>query len=154
MHRAHGQLPNSTQQVLHPDTKLYPTRDLPKKITLPALPGYTEVYGNTLGELEWRIYFSLWKKDVALDAAAGWDGDRYRVVTDKAGALVGLLVTTWDSAADAKEFAAAYQATVAVRFPGKERQVWVKTKGASVYIVDGGSDAALVDKLIKGATVK
>ncbi len=139
--------PESTEQVLHPDTKLYPTRDLPKQITLPALPGYTEVYGNTLGELEWRIYFSLWKKDVALDAAAGWDGDRYRVVTDKAGALVGLLVTTWDSAADAKEFAAAYQATVAVRFPGKERQVWVKTKGASVYIVDGGSDATLVDKL-------
>jgi hypothetical protein len=146
--------PDSTEQVLHPDTKLYPKRDVPKKVTLPALPGYTEVFGNTLGELEWRIYFSLWKKDVALDAAAGWDGDHFSVVTDKDGALVGLIATTWDSKAEAKEFATDYQATIAVRFPAKERTVWVKTVGANVFIVDGGTDPKLIDKLAKGAKVK
>ncbi|MCE9575141.1 MAG: hypothetical protein K8W52_18460 [Deltaproteobacteria bacterium] len=148
--------PDSTEQVLHPDTKLYPKRDVPKKVTLPTLPGYTEVYGNTLGELEWRIYFGLWNKDAAcaIAAAAGWDGDHWSVVTDKSGGLVGLIATTWDTASEAKEFATAYQASVAARFPNQERTVWVKTKGANVYIVDGGTDATLIDKLVKGAKVK
>lgn len=148
--------PDSTEQVLHPDTKLYPKRDVPKKVTLPKLPGYTEVYGNTAGELEWRIYFGLWNKDApaAMAAAAGWDGDHWSVVTDKAGALVGLIATTWDTASEAKEFAAAYQASIKARFPNQERTVWVKTKGANVYIVDGGADATLVDKLVKGTKIK
>jgi hypothetical protein len=146
--------PDSTEQVLHPDTAMYPKRDVPRHVTLPALKGYTELYGNVMGELDWRVYFMLWNKDVAESAAAGWDGDRWSVLTGKDGATVGVSVSTWDSKAEAAEFAAAYEKTIAVRFPDKSRQIWVKTKGSNVYIVDGGSDAKLIDKLIKGAKVK
>jgi hypothetical protein len=146
--------PDSTEQVLHPDTKLYPTRDVPRRVTLPDLPGYTEVHTNVMGELEWRIYFMVWNKPIAERAAAGWDGDRWRVVRDGAGTLVGLLVSTWDSPEEATEFADAYRATIATRFPDKAREVWVKTRGANVYIVDGGTDPKLIDRLVKGARIR
>jgi len=146
--------PQSTEQMLHPATKLYPTRDLPKKVTLPATPGLTEIYGNTIGELEWRVYFMLWNKAVADKAADGWDGDHWSVRKAADGSLVGLVVTTWDSPAEATEFATAYEQTIATRFPNKERTVWTRTKGANVYIVDGGTDAKLIDKLVKGAKIK
>jgi hypothetical protein len=145
--------PDSTEQVLHAD-KLYPKRDVPKKVTLASIKGYTDVYANTIGELEWRIYFNMWNKKDADKDSAGWDGDRFNVVKAADGTLVGLIATTWDSAAEAKEFATAYEKTVAVRFPNKERQVWIKTKGSHVFIVDGGTDAKLVDKLAKGTKIK
>jgi hypothetical protein len=152
--RLYATPPDSTEQVLHPTTKLFPKRDVPKQVTLPELPGYTEVHTNVMGELEWRVYFMVWDKAVAEEAAAGWDGDRWRVVKAQDGTLVGLLVSTWDSAAEAKQFAKAYEATIAKRFPDKSRRVWVKTKGAHVYIVDGGTDPKLIDTLVKKATIK
>ena len=43
-------------------------------------------------------------------AAAGWNGDRYAVFVDeKANAFLMLMYTTWDTPADAEEFAAAYR---------------------------------------------
>ena len=146
--------PDSTEQVLHPTTKLFPKRDVPKQVTLPDLPGYTEVHTNVMGELEWRVYFMVWDKAVAEEAAAGWDGDRWRVVKGQDGTLVGLLVSTWDSPAEAKQFVKAYEDTIVKRFPDKSRKVWIKTKGANVYIVDGGTDAKLIDTLVKKSTIK
>jgi len=146
--------PTSTEQMLHPDTKLYPKRDEPKKITLPKLKGYTETYGDVAGELGLRIYFLLWNKPVAETAAAGWDGDKWSVMTAKDGTDVGVSVSTWDSKAEAKEFADEYQKTIAIRFPKGERKVWVEQKGSNVYIVDGGTDAKLIKTLEKGAKIK
>jgi hypothetical protein len=148
--------PTSTEQVLHPTTKLYPTRDEPKQVTLPALPGITEVTSNVLGELSWRIYFMLWSKDAKKieGYADGWDGDRFSVGKTADGTLVGVLVSTWDSAAEAKQFAKAYQASIKARFPKKQRKVWVKTVGETVYVVDGGKDAKLIDAVVKGTTIK
>jgi hypothetical protein len=169
--------PDSTEQLLHPDTKLVPTRDVPQKVTLATLPGTTEVFSNTMGELEWRIYFMLWNPTPAAlatddpgakqrtaqiaavrkaneDAAAGWDGDRWSVVKDKDDNEVGLLATVWDSPKEAKEFEKAYKATIKARFPKKERQVWTKVKGAAVYIVDGGTDPKLINAVVSGTTIQ
>ncbi len=142
--------PDSTEQALHPD-KLWPKRDVPRTITLPTLKGYTEVHQNTVGELQWRVFFHLWNKAAAEPAAAGWDGDRWAVLTAPDGATVGVIVTTWDAPGEAKEFAEAYRAAVKARFPGGERQVWVEVKGTEVYVVDGGTDAKLIKQLVKGA---
>jgi hypothetical protein len=144
--------PDSTEEMLHPDKLV--TRDPPQKVTLPTLPGYTEVFSNTMGELEWRIYFMLWRKDVAEKTAEGWDGDRWSVLKDKDGNEVGILATAWDNAKEAKEFSKEYQASVKKRFPKHEREVWVKVKGNNVYIVDGGKDAKLIDAVIKGTTIQ
>lgn len=140
--------PESSEQVLHPATKLFPTRDRPKKVALPKLEG-DELTSNVMGEILWRIYFSLWVPDKANEASEGWGGDRYTVVKRADGTLVGYLATVWDTVDDATQFAAAYEASLAKRFPSKERKVAVKQDGARVFILDGDDDAKLFAQLIK-----
>ena len=141
--------PTSSEQVLHPSTKLFPKRDNPKKVTLPKLDGEV-VNTNVLGEILWSIYFSMWAPDKRIEASEGWGGDRYVVVKRADGSLLGYHATIWDTAADAKQFAAAYEASVAKRFPGKVRKVAIKTDGTKVFILDGDDDAKLFATLIKG----
>lgn len=159
--RLYTQPPESTEQVLHPDTKLYPTRDLPKVITLPKPPaGYQQVHSDTIGELEWRVYFLLWDKASSAAAAAGWDGDRYAVLRGKNGDLLTLLATTWDSEADAEELEAAYRRSLVKRFGGDGSKrpegtpVLVQRRGSEVFIVDGAGAEMLMPALIKGSKLK
>jgi hypothetical protein len=154
--------PTSTEQVLHPTTKLFPKRDEPQQVTLPKVfpagPSESDplqlrgevVNSNVLGELLWSIYFSLWTPDKKAEPSEGWDGDRYVVVKRTDGSLVGYHATIWDSADDAKQFAAAYEASFDKRFPAKDRKHAVKTEGTKVFILDGDDDAKLLAKLIKG----
>ena len=142
--------PESSEQVLHPATKLFPKREHPKKVALPKLEGET-VNTNVLGEILWQIYFSLWTPDKAKEASEGWGGDRYAVVKQADGTLVGLHATIWDTPKDATEFAAAYEASFAKRFPANDRKHVVKTQGAKVFILDGSDDAKLLAQLIKGS---
>ncbi|MEZ4361073.1 MAG: hypothetical protein R3B48_12890 [Kofleriaceae bacterium] len=152
--------PESTEQVLHPDTKLFPTRDLPRVITLPKTPaGFEVVYGETLGELSWRVYFLLWDKESSATASEGWDGDRYVVLRGKDGALVSMIATTWDREEDAQEFEAAYRKSLAKRFGAEDKRpagtpVLIKRRGADVFIVDGAGAERLLPALEKGAKIK
>lgn len=151
--------PESTEQVLHPETKLFPTRDHPHKVTLPKLAG-TSLEDNVLGELMWQVYFSLWTPKAGTKASEGWGGDHYAVARRADGHLVAEIATVWDSPADAKEFYDGYLASLSVRFAGADvshpetgvprsdfGKVWVKLDGAKVFIVDGGDDAKLFDQL-------
>jgi hypothetical protein len=159
--------PASTEQVLHPATKLFPARERPHRVMLSGLArsGDPELVGNVLGELQWRIYFGLWKVPDAEPAAAGWAGDRYSVTRRKDGRLIGRIATLWDTEADAQEFAAAYLASLPARFPGAETghpeagvvrpgggRIFVRTTGARVFIVDGADDARAVETLIRATT--
>jgi hypothetical protein len=144
--------PESSEQVLHPTTKLYPKRDKPKKVTLAKLDG-EKLTENVMGEILWKIYFSLWVPDKAVEASEGWGGDRYIVVKRADGTTVGFLATAWDTADDAKQFAAAYEASLAKRFPNKERKTAVKLDGMKVFILDGDSDEKLFAQLIKGTKI-
>ncbi len=155
------QPPESTEQVLHPAEKLIGKRDKPKQITLPPLPKGDELIKNVVGELQWRVYLQQW--GVAKpEAAAGWGGDRYAVIKREDGTHIGFIATTWDTPKDATEFAQAYVATLAKRFPGAETskpeagvartdkgKVFVRVKGAHVFIVDGGDDPKALDLLAK-----
>src|SRR5690606_878244 len=105
---------------------------------------------NVMGELLWSIYFSLWVPDQATKASQGWGGDRYTVVTRPDGSTVAYLATVWDTAEDAKEFAAAYEASLAKRFPSKDRKTKVLLDGKRVFILDGEDDPKLFAQLIKG----
>jgi hypothetical protein len=157
--------PESTEQVLHPSTKLFPKRERPKKVTLPKLTG-TELTQNVIGELQWAIYFKQWGVETA-DAAPGWGGDRYAVIRGADGALTGYLATSWDSPKDAKEFHDAYVSSLEARFPDadvsklaagiarKDRgKVFVKLQGSNVFIVDGAFDPKALDQLARGTTIK
>lgn len=144
--------PESSEQVLHPTTKLFPKRESPKKVTLPRLEGDV-LTNNVMGELLWSIYFSLWVPDQAAKASQGWGGDRYTVVTRPDGSTVAYLATVWDTTDDAKEFAAAYEASLAKRFPSKDRKTAVKLDGKRVFILDGEDDPKLLAQLIKGTKI-
>ncbi|MBI1853386.1 MAG: hypothetical protein HYR85_23855 [Planctomycetes bacterium] len=115
--RAYRDPPTSTEQILHPSKYATATRDEPtalrftKDFPLPA-DSWELVKENTLGELQIKIllepFFGI---GGAMVAAAGWDGDTYRVYR-KTGIepAQSLLVwaTTWDSQADANEFLQAF----------------------------------------------
>jgi hypothetical protein len=157
--------PASTEQVLHPETKLLPRRDRPHRVTL-TKPADPELAGNVLGELQWRVYFELWKVPHAAEAAAGWGGDRFSVTSRNDGRLIGRIATTWDTAGDATQFADAYVASLAARFPGADvshpaagvaradgGKVFVRTAGKRVFIVDGADEPRALDALVRTTTI-
>ncbi len=101
--RAFSMPPVSSEQVLHPER--YLEGDQPVEVAVPALPsGYQTVAEGTVGELLTRLALSsCMDPKRAIQAAEGWGGDAFRVV-EKDG-LAGLLwATTWDTAADARQF--------------------------------------------------
>jgi hypothetical protein len=157
--------PQSTEQVLHPDTKLFP-RDMPQTTALPKQAGMTLIDSDVIGELGWRVYLEQWGDKTSNDDAAGWDGDRYAVWRAKDGSLLGLIATTWDSEKDAQEFEAAYRASLITRFGGDGSKrsdghvIVVSRQGNIVVIVDGSTNieaataAATVLSTVKFTEVK
>ncbi len=156
--------PQSTEQVLHPATKLFPKRELPVTVTFPTTKD--ALVTDVMGELSWWVYFDQWAKDKATDAAAGWGGDLFSVTKRADGRLVASLATTWDTPADAKQFADAYTASLAARFPGATLdpkkglarpdggKVFLRHTGNAVYIVDGADDAKALGELVKSTKFK
>lgn len=98
-------LPESTEQVLHPE-RFLGDRDRPSEIVFPGdLRSWREVHSDGLGELEVRVFLQEHLRDpqTAENAARGWDGDRYRLLRDGDGEAL-VWVTVWDSERDAAEF--------------------------------------------------
>ena len=100
----YNDMPASTEQILHP-ASFFGTRDAPTTVALGRLANGTEVYQNTLGEFETRLFLFEHLKDQneAVRGATGWDGDRYVVVNTPQGEGV-VFLTVWDSSVDAGEF--------------------------------------------------
>ncbi|UQA61449.1 hypothetical protein [Polyangium aurulentum] len=109
-------MPESTEQLLHPDKLL--SREPPEKIEVPALGklgerGFKAVIDDVIGEQGLRIALEDWTtRAEAGTASAGWGGDRF-VVAEKAmpdAPGKKQVAVAWflrmDTAADAKEVAA------------------------------------------------
>ena len=115
----YGDLPRSTEQVLH--TRAYfQQRDAPTQVTLPNPRVGRSRYQNNLGEFETRLFIYEHARNQALSvrSADGWDGDRYMVVqTPRGEALVW--VTVWDTPVDAAEFTEALDRAISRRFDGE-----------------------------------
>jgi hypothetical protein len=111
--RAFSRLPDSTEQVLHPEK--YAAHEAPVTVPLPADlatrlgAGWTVELQDTFGEFGLRTWLqSVGGLDAAAASAAadGWGGDRVVLVTN--GATFALAIqTVWDTPADATVFAAA-----------------------------------------------
>lgn len=105
--------PDSTEQILHPDK--YLTREDPIAVAIPdgaaaALGAGWSVAGeDTLGELILRTWLTEGNVPLARArvATAGWGGDRLALLRGPDGETAVALVTVWDTAADATEFASA-----------------------------------------------
>ncbi len=102
-------MPESTEQILHPERFMPGAVDSPTRVTYvdPEPAGWTEVYSDGMGELETRILLEefIGSRPRAESAAAGWDGDRYRLLESPAGDVL-IWTTVWDSGDDAAEFEA------------------------------------------------
>jgi hypothetical protein len=122
---AYGDMPTSTEQILHP--LKYLERDEPSRIALPDLTtalgaGWRVVDENTLGELQTAVLLAdfapgegfngitgeIALPEAARNAAAGWDGDRYALWEDVAGGRETLVWrSVWDTPEDARAFSRA-----------------------------------------------
>jgi len=142
--------PASTEQILHPEK--YDAREGPVAIRAPAMAtisGWSAPVPNTEGE----AIISIWMQalgvsaSIADQAAAGWGGDRLAAVSGPAGAFLLAWHLTWDTTADADQFAAAY-ATARTRLAFKSRLVRLSSR--DVLVVHASSQA-LLDQEIAAA---
>ena len=102
--------PATTEQILHPEK--YLAGELAVPVRAPsAPPGWQALRSGHVGELLVRAMLDVCNdRPSAYQAAAGWGGDAFTVVSHgEQGGL--LLVTTWDSVVDAQEFERAMRAT-------------------------------------------
>ncbi|MEX2281004.1 MAG: hypothetical protein WEE89_00795 [Gemmatimonadota bacterium] len=144
-------LPQSTEQVLHPESRFLVARDEPTEIRLEA--GDAAMRENNLGELE----MSHWLVEhLGADSdrfANGWDGDRYRLI-QVGGAPALIWYSVWDSDGAADAFAEA-----ARRIGEKRgRSVMVERIALSgrpgVRIVDAATAAQLQQIRAPGAAIQ
>lgn len=109
-------MPLSTEQILNETAYFGVPRDMPTDVTLAGRPDST-AHEEILGEFGTRLvlYQHLKDQTAAVGAAAGWDGDRYRVL--RAGSGRGIVwVTVWDTALDAAQFVDAIGQAIGKRY--------------------------------------
>jgi len=153
-------LPESTEQILHPDK--YDAGEAPRPVTLPGNDlarqlgdSWTVADEDTLGEF---ILF-VWIRErraaigpspdpgaspepLAGRSTAGWGGDRMVLLVGPDGGYAIVLATVWDTLGDAAEFATA--ARSAVR--GLPGGTTVRASGDAVTVLLA-SDAGVLDRL-------
>jgi hypothetical protein len=156
---AYRNLPQSTEQILHPE-KFRTHPDRPMSIDLGALkpgPDWKELGRNVLGEMQMAV---MLRKHGGASAAAGWDGDRYAVFEGPKNRLGLIWLTTWDSEEDAREFTTAYVHYQTAKLGDVSRPprdihdtLW-RNVGDQLYVVQRrGLDVAVIEGFAPEATV-
>jgi hypothetical protein len=168
--RAYTELPQSSEQILHPEK--YFAREAPVKIEM------TDAH-TLLGSNWKRIDYDVngeWSHYLILDeylkssadskrAAAGWGGDRYAVYEGpKAGEIFVAQLSAWDTENDAVEFFNAYAKRTERRYKDasptehdktglvrawrtSEGAVIMERRGARVLILEGVPEKANAQSL-------
>jgi len=170
--RAFAELPQSTEQVLHPEK--YFAHEAPEKLNLADVrsqlgPKWKRIDYDVNGE--WSYYLIL---DQFLNseveskrAAAGWAGDRYAVY--EAPATDDVFITqlsVWDTENEAREFFDAYAKRTKLRYADSkaaelaasgERRQWttsqggvaMEMKGKRILILEGIPGNTDVNELLR-----
>jgi hypothetical protein len=123
VNEAFARVPQSTEQVLHPDK--YLAAEPPLEVTLPDLlptlgEGWELLVEDTLGEMVIRAYLQTgFYATNPIRAAAGWGGDRVSLYTGPGDETVLLLSALWDTEQDAREFFDAFVQLTTARTGGE-----------------------------------
>ena len=162
--RAFSDLPQSTEQILHPQK--YLEGEGPDLVELPDISsavgnGWAEQEVGTLGELMTGIYLGTFvDQELASSAAEGWGGDLYTLLKDDQDRWMIAMLHSWDSAVEAEEYFRVYVHFVNAKSQGlweSEPDVdgnlmWTGEDGAVYLAVDEdltltivGPDPAAVD---------
>ena len=118
--------PLSTEQVLHPEK--YLSGEEPHVTTMPNIAadlgnGWEQVSANTMGEFLLRTYLEEHlDNSQAEEAAAGWGGYRYSLLSGPGGVLLLLMQIRWDNVDDSKQFFDAYKLFLGLKTQGQEAQ--------------------------------
>jgi len=133
-------LATTTEQVLHPDQfgtdRTRPPGPLRFDRQLPDQ--WSDVVQDGLGEFDTRLFLRefLRVRDTADEAAAGWDGDRYRLLDGPSGESL-VWISRWDTPADAAEFADAARRAFRNRYESDEgRSVSVRRLGERMVRIE------------------
>ena len=168
--KAFTALPQSTEQILHPDK--YFVHESPVKVTLPDIASLLRLRGwrrlDTDVNGEWSTYLMLdqFLKSSAESrrAAAGWGGDRYAVYENNRGDVLYVSLWAWDTERDAREFFDAYVKRTELRYAGSqsvsslpdsrlvrtsEGAVLVEKSGKRVLVLEGLPNANVPRAAIK-----
>ncbi len=134
-------MPATTEQILHPGR--FGTESVrspaPLRFDRPPPDNWVEVFRGGLGEFDIRLVLRefLPSRDIADQAAAGWDGDMYRLLDGQEGESL-VWISRWDTPNDAREFAVAAERAFGVRYQGESgRKVSVRRIGEwNVLVLD------------------
>ena len=138
-------LPQSTEQVMHPEERFIGRRDEPVDVPMGEFPGGWDVEReDVFGQLETAIYLEQHLGRAARQAADGWGGDRHALLVSPDGADVIFWLSVWDTPAAADRFAAAVRRIADLR-PGRRVIAEREEVGgrAAVRIVDAPAGTAI-----------
>jgi hypothetical protein len=142
--RAFQDLPQSSEQILHPEKYLGAPRDEPIDVEMPDLAerlgeGWKGLVKNVMGEFNTTLLFKEKLPESAAErAGAGWGGDAWQVLEGPQGELVFCWTWVGDTEKDAEEFQATYEKFHDARDDGSDLSVL--RDGKTVVIVDGGGE--------------
>jgi hypothetical protein len=140
--KAFTTLPQSTEQILHPDK--YFAREAPVKVLVPditsllnggskksevrsqrsasgfqAVSSWKRLASDVNGEWGFYLILDEFLKSAVESrrAAAGWSGDRTSVYENQKGEVLYISLSTWDTENEAREFFDAYVKRTQLRYP-------------------------------------
>jgi len=145
----YAQLPESTEQILHPDKYLAKEAVVPvafpKDLASRLGGSWKETIQDTFGEFQtgvWLVDVGGATTATATDAAAGWGGDRLVLLEDGKGAWAVVLDTAWDTEADQAAFVQAAQGvTRKLTAASSFADVFQRDPKSATFIVASSRDA-------------
>ena len=156
--KAYSNLPQSTEQILHPEK--YLANELPKKIELTDVTdalgkGWKRLIFDVNGEFgNYLLLAEYLDKTVARKAAEGWGGDQYAIYENASKTrIVAVHLSRWDTTSDAAKFFEAYVARTAKRWPRAKlnkatnqfvyvtttSETWLELRGDAIVAVEGAT---------------
>ncbi len=151
---AYDALPESTEQILHPELLGV---DSPIEITMPDLAselgaGWSELDRDVMGELFLAALLQgALPVEAANTAAAGWGGDAYMLLEDPTGSEALVSVSEWDTVEDSESFHSALMQYFQGMTEGEE---WVEQgadDNATAFRI--ASDSTAVEVRLDGSMV-
>ncbi len=142
--------PVSSQQIMHPDKYFAGVQPTGPKVPDPHLPrGYKGLVEGTLGELEHSIMLEQYtSKERAAELAPHWRGCSFELYENKkAGRVVLLYASEWDSEDAGRQYFAAYREVLGKKWKS------MTVDSASAELVTGLGDDGRFELRRKGTTV-
>ncbi len=139
VNEAYRHPPVSSEQVMHPEK--YLAGEVPVPVNLPTLSqtlaeSWREIDRDVLGEAGFLVWLAdQVDEQVAIDGAAGWDGDSYTLWVDDAGHRLLAELSLWETETDASELFEAFSTYMNLR---REESRAYEEAGVRYWEEEGG----------------